>query len=157
RSLAREGCVRAVVVVEGLPFGQPLPQVHVVGVAQELVELLLIGAVRAVATTSRLLVSATLGREWDGNRRRAVPATPLRAPNQLDSLMLGPGLEPGRPLQRSAEPSGDRPGTPGGPIIRCVVTERRRVLDTTGEWLGGAKGEYPIHRPFYEAAAPVNV
>src|SRR5262245_47839344 len=36
------------VVVEGLPFGQPLPQVHVVRVAQELVELLLIRAVRAL-------------------------------------------------------------------------------------------------------------
>src|SRR5262249_26824585 len=31
------------------------------------------------------------------------------------------------PLQRSAEPPGDRPGTLGGPIIRCVGTERRRV------------------------------
>ena len=39
------GAMRAMVVVEGLPLGQPLPEVHVVRVAQELVELLLIRAV----------------------------------------------------------------------------------------------------------------
>ena len=35
-------------VVEVLPFGQALPKIHVVGVAEELVELLLIRAVRAL-------------------------------------------------------------------------------------------------------------
>ena len=35
------------VVIEGLPIGQPPHQINVVGVAEELVELLLIRAVRA--------------------------------------------------------------------------------------------------------------
>jgi len=26
------------------------------------------------------------------------------------------------------------------------------VVDATGEWLGGAKGEYPIHRPYLPIA-----
>src|SRR5262249_60853701 len=38
----------AVVVIESLPLGQPPPQVHVVREAQELVELLMIRAVRAI-------------------------------------------------------------------------------------------------------------
>jgi len=42
RRSAREGAVRPVVVVEVLPLGKPLRQIHIDRVAQELVELLLI-------------------------------------------------------------------------------------------------------------------
>ena len=40
--------MRAVVVVERLPFGQALFEIRVAFVAQELIELLLVGAMRAL-------------------------------------------------------------------------------------------------------------